>query len=100
MSKILFSRMSILKLRKNKNVLNVSEKAITYTDEFKRLFIDEYMSGKLPRTIFMENSSDVDIIGIKRIEQSACRWKAMYKANGSNLSHRRLRKIPRGTLTN
>jgi putative transposase len=82
MSKILFSRMSILKLQKNKNVLNVSENAITYTDEFKRLFIDEYMSGKLPRTIFMENSFDVEIIGIKRIEQSACRWKAMYKANG------------------
>lgn len=82
MSKVLFSKMSILKLQKNKNVLNVSEKAITYTDEFKRLFIDEYMSGKLPRDIFMENSFDVEIIGMKRIEQSACRWKAMYKANG------------------
>ncbi|HEY8891509.1 MAG TPA: HTH domain-containing protein [Clostridium sp.] len=74
--------MSMLKLQKNKNVLNVSEKAITYTDEFKRLFIDEYMSGKLPRDIFIENSFDVEIIGMKRIEQSACRWKAMYKANG------------------
>jgi len=82
MSKVLFSEASILKLQKNKNVLNVSEKAITYTDEFKRSFIEEYASGKLPRDIFIENGFDVQIIGIKRIEQSACRWKASYKANG------------------
>lgn len=82
MSKVLFSKAGILKLQENKNILNVSEKAITYTDEFKRLFIDEYMSGKLPRDIFKENGFDVEIIGIKRIEQSAYRWKTAYKANG------------------
>lgn len=82
MSKVLFSESEILKLQKNKNVLNVSEKAITYRDEFKRLFIEEYMSGKLPRDIFMENGFNVDVIGIKRIEQSAYRWKVAYKENG------------------
>ncbi|MBK5240431.1 IS3 family transposase, partial [Clostridium sp.] len=82
MSKVLFSKAGILALQKNKNVLNVSNKAITYTDDFKRLFIDEYMSGKLPRDIFKENGFDVEIIGMIRINQSAFRWKALYKANG------------------
>ena len=95
MSKVLFSQMSIIKLKRNKNILNVSEKAITYTDEFKRLFINEYISGKLPRDIFMKNGFDVGIIGIKRIDQSACRWEAMYKANGI-IGLTDTRKVPSG----
>lgn len=82
MSKILFTQEDIEKLKKNKNVSKVSEKAITYTFEFKRLFIDEYISGKLPRDIFVENGFDIDMIGIKRVEQSACRWKKTYDKGG------------------
>ena len=40
-----------------------------------RLFIDDYMTGKLPRDIFKENVFAVDIIGMKRIEKSACHYK-------------------------
>ena len=43
--------------------------AITYTDDFKNKFMDEYLAGKLPRQIFVENGFDMDIIGMKRIEQ-------------------------------
>ncbi|WP_050613856.1 HTH domain-containing protein [Bacillus testis] len=75
MSKITFSSKEIKLLQKNPNVQRVSERAITYTDAFKNKFIDEYMAGKLPRQIFRENGFDVDLIGIKRIEQSAYRWK-------------------------
>ncbi|MCB2291897.1 IS3 family transposase [Clostridium sp. CS001] len=82
MSKVLFSKEDITKLKNNKNVLNVSECAITYKFEFKVLFIDEYMSGKLPRQIFAENGFDINVIGLKRIEQSAYRWKVSYKNNG------------------
>lgn len=36
-------------LKKNPYVKSVSDKAITYTDEFKRHFITEKENGKLPR---------------------------------------------------
>ena len=35
MSKVLFTDSEVKKLRKNKYVRNVSNKSITYTDEFK-----------------------------------------------------------------
>lgn len=44
--------------------------------------MDEYSLGKLPRQIFEENGFDVDIIGIKRIELSAYRWKKAYNEDG------------------
>lgn len=82
MCKITFSSKEINTLQKNPNVQRVSEKSITYTDEFKNIFIDEYQAGKLPRQIFEENGFDADVIGIKRIEQSARRWKKAYEKNG------------------
>lgn len=75
MSKIIFSTKEIKTLQKNSNVQRVSERAITYTDSFKNRFMDEYLAGKLPRQIFSVNGFDEDVIGIKRIEQSAHRWK-------------------------
>ena len=82
MSKHLFTEKDIEILKNNKNVANVSTKAITYTFEFKRLFIDEYIKGKLPRDIFVENGFDIEMIGIKRVEQSADRWKRAYDKDG------------------
>lgn len=82
MSKVLFKDEDMKKLGNNKNVLKVSEKSITYTYEFKRVFIDEYMSGKLPRDIFKENGFNVKVLGKKRIEQAAARWKKTYEKDG------------------
>ncbi|NBI31255.1 IS3 family transposase [Chengkuizengella marina] len=82
MSKITFSAKEIEALQKNPNVQRVSEKSITYTDDFKNRFMDEYLAGKLPRQIFIESGFDEEVIGIKRIEQSACRWKKAYETKG------------------
>ncbi|QQP11941.1 IS3 family transposase [Lysinibacillus agricola] len=82
MSKIIFSPKQILQLQKNPNVQQVSERTITYTDTFKSQFIDEYFAGKTPRQIFKEYGFDEEIIGIKRIEQSAFRWRKAYEKNG------------------
>ncbi|MGL5749704.1 MAG: IS3 family transposase, partial [Paraclostridium sp.] len=49
MSKRLFTNKEVEILAKNKYVKNVTNKGITYTDEFKHLFITENESGKLPR---------------------------------------------------
>lgn len=82
MSKILFTEKDIKKLEKNKNVHKVSELSITYDYAFKILFINEYMSGKLPRQIFEENGFDINIIGLKRIEKASHRWRTEYKKHG------------------
>ena len=83
MSKILFTKEDIRKLEINKNVLKVSKYSITYSYyEFKILFIDEYIAGKLPRQIFEENGFDINIIGYQRIKESSHRWRATYKKDG------------------
>lgn len=82
MSKIVFSKNNVIKLKNNPNVCQVSDLSITYTDDFKKKFIEEYLSGKIPRVIFEENGFDVDVLGPKRIEQAAQRWKKSYSNNG------------------
>jgi transposase len=82
MSKITFTEKEIEILAKNPYVKSVSSKGITYTNEFKRLFISEYDNGKLPRQIFEENGFDIDIIGLRRVRSSTSRWCAAYKENG------------------
>lgn len=82
MSKITFSQKSMITLKKNKNVQRVSELAITYKDEFKKIFMEEYLAGKSPRQIFQENGFDIEVLGIKRIEQSADRWRKSYFNDG------------------
>lgn len=82
MSKITFTTKEIKTLQKNPNVQRISERSITYTDTFKNKFMDEYLAGKLPRKIFSENGFDIEVIGLKRIEQSAHRWKKAYIKNG------------------
>ena len=78
MSKVIFNDKQIKLLAKNPNVLKVSDKAITYSEEFKNKFIEENSKGILPRKIFEDNGFDIEIIGIKRIEQSAARWRKKY----------------------
>ena len=78
MSKVIFNDKQIKLLAKNPNVLRVSDKAITYSEEFKNRFIEENSKGVLPRKIFEDNGFDIEIIGLKRIEQSAARWRKKY----------------------
>ncbi|MGV2963935.1 IS3 family transposase [Paenibacillus sp. FSL H8-0317] len=82
MSKKRFTEEEREQISKNRYVRNVSDKAITYADEFKQLFIDEYMMGKTPREIFETHGFDVTVIGMKRVEQSAGRWKKAYDLGG------------------
>ncbi|NRT32922.1 hypothetical protein BJV38_004496 [Clostridium beijerinckii] len=82
MSKKFFSNEEINILSKNKYIKRVSEKGITYTDEFKRLFIAENEKGKFPREIFEECGFDINIIGLKRIQSSGGRWRSAFRRNG------------------
>ncbi|WP_138752134.1 IS3 family transposase [Paenibacillus sinopodophylli] len=82
MSKKRFTEKDCEILLRNKFVVNVSEKAITYSDEFKQLFIDQNMLQKTPREIFEANGFDVNVIGMSRVKQCADRWRRAYKRDG------------------
>ncbi len=82
MSKKFFSEEEKHILGKNIYVKRVSNKAITYTDEFKIHFIAEYNNGKTPRCIFKEAGFNIDILGMRRIDMAASRWKKSYIAKG------------------
>lgn len=62
-------------LKANPNVKNVSNKAITYTDQFKEHFVNEYNKGKLPRMIFEEVGLSIEILGKSRINESSKRFR-------------------------
>ncbi len=70
MSKKLFTEQEIIILKQNKYIKKVSSKGITYTDEFKKIFINESINGKLPRIIFEECGFNIDI-GMQRVKSSA-----------------------------
>lgn len=95
MSKILFSKEAIINLKNNNYVKSVSEKGITYTDEFKTLFIAEYSSGKLCSQIFKDAGFDIEILGKERIYSASKRWRRAYKKLGE-LGLRDTRKINSG----
>jgi transposase len=77
-----FTEKQIDILSSNKYVKSVSIKGITYSDEFKRIFIAENENGKLPRQIFEEYGFDIDILGTHRIKSCAKRWRNAYRENG------------------
>lgn len=68
MGKNYFTPEQVEQLRKNKYVKHVSEKAITYTEEFKEVFMMEYNSGKLPSQILTEMGFDCKVLGEARVD--------------------------------
>ena len=82
MSQKTFTEKEVKNLRKNPYVKKVSEKAINYHEEFKNLLISQLEDGKTPRMIFEQAGFDIDVIGLKRIEAAASRWKRAYKTSG------------------
>lgn len=83
MSNKLFTKKELEILSKNKYVKNVSIRGITYTDEFKKIFIADNKKGKFPRKIFKECGFDINILGIERIKSAGNRWRAAYRKNGA-----------------
>lgn len=82
MSNKIFTEDEITILSTNKYVKHVSAKGITYTDEFKQIFIIENEKGKFPRVVFEECGFDIDILGMERVRSAGKRWRAAYKEEG------------------
>ena len=68
MGKNYFTSEQVEQLKKNKYVKHISEKSITYTEEFKEVFIYEYNSGKIPSQILIEMGFDLKVLGRSRID--------------------------------
>lgn len=77
-----FTEKEVKVLSKNKYVTNVSTKGITYTDEYKRIFITESEKGKSIKEIFKEYGFDIDVLGTDRIRSAAYRWRTAYRKKG------------------
>lgn len=54
-------------LHQNPYVKKVSHKAITYTDEFKTVFMQKYAEGSTPSVILTELGFDPRMLGRRRI---------------------------------
>lgn len=67
MGKNYFTPEQVEQLMKNKYVKYVSEKAITYTEEFKETFMLEYETGKTRSQILIEMGFDPKMLGTSRI---------------------------------
>lgn len=80
MGRGLLTREEINILRKSPYISGVNEKQISYTNEFKYHFMEEYFIGKKPKQIFEDAGLDPEILGSKRIERAAQRWKESYAA--------------------
>ena len=83
MSKILFTDAQVKKLSKNKWIKNITNKVITYTDEFKYKLVKECENyKKFPQDVFRECGIDPEIVGERRYNNAAKRWRKQLKNTG------------------
>lgn len=61
---------------------SVSPKGITYTDEFKELFIAQNEKGKFPSKIFRDCGLNPEVVGRRRIDSASKRWREAYRKSG------------------
>ncbi len=69
-------------LSQNPYITKVTEKSITYSEEFKLYAINEYAKGKTPTEIFREAGLEPKIIGSKNPVRSLSRWLSVYFKEG------------------
>lgn len=82
MSKIIFNAFEISRLEANPNVLNVSERSISYHPDFKVQAVKENLNGKNPQQIFLDYGFDLDMIGLNRPRECLKRWRRAYEKHG------------------
>ena len=82
MGKYYFTNDQVTELSSNKYVKKVSNKAITYTDDFKMHVILEIEIGKSAKIIFNEAGFDIKVLQERRIYSACNRWRKQYKDGG------------------
>ena len=83
MSRKLFTDAQVKKLTKNKWIKNITNKGITYTNDFKYKLVKECENyKKFPQDVFRECGIEPEIVGMRRIESSAYRWRKQLNSIG------------------
>lgn len=83
MSKRRFTQEQVEELLKNVNVARCSEKAITYSKDFKIRAVKQYHEDGLgARQIFRNAGFDLDVIGTGQPKSLMRDWNRIYRAQG------------------
>ncbi|WAC06773.1 MAG: hypothetical protein OS130_10995 [Thermodesulfobacteriota bacterium] len=83
MSKWTFTRDQIEDLLKNENVLQCSEKTITYSTDFKIRAVGEHQKQYLtPKEIFRKAGFDLEVLGEERPRKCLEQWSRAYRLKG------------------
>ena len=69
-------------LSQNKNVKKVTDKSITYSDDFKLHAVKEIFNGKSPNQIFKESDFNLELLGCDIPTQCINRWRKLYSEHG------------------
>ena len=78
-----FTTEEMLELQKNPNIVRCSQKAITYSKDFKLRAVKQYLEGDMYAfQIFKRAGFNIDLIGRNIIKGNLGRWKKKYKKNG------------------
>ena len=86
MSKKPFTSEEIIILRQNPFTYKVTNSTLSFTKEFKELFITEYNAGGIPRQILANHGYDPEILGDRRIWGISQHLRAQYEESGGNFS--------------
>lgn len=84
MSRKPFTSEEINILLQNPFTYKVTNSTISFTKEFKQIFIEKYLQGMIPRQILIEHGYDPDILGDHRIWGIAQYLKAQYAEAGGS----------------
>lgn len=82
MSRQHFTEEQVNQLRKNPYVYSVTPARLTFTKEFKELFLDSYNKGELPRFILENHGFDIQILGERRVWGISQRIREEYQKYG------------------
>ncbi len=70
-----YTQKQIKELKQNPYTLQIDEKRIFFTKEFKKIFWTKYQAGMSPRAIFKELDYNLDYFGQKQIDSIVQRVK-------------------------
>jgi hypothetical protein len=81
-SNIFYSESDQHILLRNPNVEKVTDRYISYHSDFKIRAVKEYLSGKKPRQIFIDNGFNLQLIGDDKPFVCIKRWRIIFKQRG------------------
>ncbi len=88
-----YTQKQIKELKSNPYTLQVSDKRIFFTIEFKKIFWKKYQTGMSPRSIFKEMDYNLDYFGQKQIDSIVQRVKKEALAGEFTEGYSRINRI-------